>query len=622
MHAEDFEEPSTSKNNASTSITNTLITDVKSKIIDVVISCFRQLTADQWTLLKTCSPDATTKLLMANLILEMVTIVSKAFSRVVVSNTDPSGEQVKNSLGKLVEDCFKTALNITDDVHCENSKRLQELINVQVTLNITAENLYMNITMPKILDAILDAMVKMTTRVKKIFVCRAQWNSASPTADASTQEPQASCDDFNREVPAETSAVLSMSDDKTKEIQTSNKIIQDELNGMIGPLVDEMSESQFDSFQSDSCLKETLVEDIVQELQEDTNPKRGKLKNLFTLQFTKMWLNRIWMQITKKYQNSPTESPIMLAEIPDVILTKLTLEENKQVNSGCLLLKPMPRAGALILTKRLTNFLFQRMMGKNMSVSPRGSLSDSTGSPLQSDVVIYEEIWDKVWNFQGLMEWWENTQLEIITQRLTHALKKVKKPEETAREGIFKRALKCTRTFFSRCVNQVKKSWRAEIQQFLNGYLVPRETPPAVIESLVVHHRESDIVLEETPEPKEIKKHFFETIVEKLVTEVLLKNKVNLTAVEPNNMIRHLFEMAWPEIEGLDFEATKEMAKSLERNLLKDLCKTLGGVERVFMNLSSTKEDDALGQMLFRSFERQVSPPKRDNSIFSSVGNH
>nr|XP_040041822.1 uncharacterized protein LOC120824808 [Gasterosteus aculeatus aculeatus] len=208
----------------------------------------------------------------------------------------------------------------------------------------------------------------------------------------------------------------------TESIQSPEAVIVREVNKTMLPFLDDMSDADFQNLQVDSSLETIVPRGVLEELQEsegtDKKTQGSSVKGFFTLHFSKTWLNRILDQMKRKFRkDSDMEcSPVLMKHIEDIIPELLRLDDDEAQfgKQKCMppMLKGIPRSNCLVITRKLTNMLFQRMMG-GLTFAHSASSSNAT---------MYHEIWYTVWNFTGLLRWWQKTQIAPLAQRMRSAL--------------------------------------------------------------------------------------------------------------------------------------------------------------------------------------------------------
>lgn len=110
-------------------------------------------------------------------------------------------------------------------------------------------------------------------------------------------------------------------------------------------------------------------------------------------------------------------------------------------------------------------------------------------------------------------------------------------------------------------------------------------------------------------------------LVDKLVTRVFNKAKVNKRCEDLYVTIDRLFNKIWAEVEGADFDISPGTFKSLDKAVFKDLCEFWGCAELVLLSMNQGEQEI---DHIARTFKHHLkTPPKQRSAIcrfFSSLG--
>ncbi|KAL7392840.1 hypothetical protein ABVT39_002424 [Epinephelus coioides] len=101
-------------------------------------------------------------------------------------------------------------------------------------------------------------------------------------------------------------------------------------------------------------------------------------------------------------------------------------------------------------------------------------------------------------------------------------------------------------------------------------------------------------------------------LVEKLVTRIYKKAKVNIKLNDPNIIIDLLSKKIWAEVQGGDFDITPEAFKSLDKTVFKDLVEFWGCAELVLVSLY--KEQPEIDHIVC-TFTRHLMTPQRKGFV-------
>ncbi|KAL7395072.1 hypothetical protein ABVT39_009634 [Epinephelus coioides] len=178
-------------------------------------------------------------------------------------------------------------------------------------------------------------------------------------------------------------------------------------------------------------------------------------------------------------------------------------------------------------------------------------------------------------------------------------------------------------------INSSKLSWLSPAQ--MSEGSKDRATPapalepapaPAPAPALSVPEAGAEPVLHVRPDRDlntEKNKICVQILVEKLVTRVYNKAKVNIHLKDPHIIINCLFEKIWAEVQGGDYDITPETFKSLDKTIFKDLCRFWGCAELVLVSLCQEQPEMDYAVC---TFARHLKTPQRNNicRFFSSLG--
>ncbi|KAI3376993.1 hypothetical protein L3Q82_000028 [Scortum barcoo] len=281
----------------------------------LIESFFQRLSAGQRTVLRTGSPDDATKVLLVDLLLDIITSVSNtmltAFS---CSNEDVSEERVLSSLGDTLPQTFAEVLDVQEEVECISSQRLSDLVAKEVAASLnSALSASMHsadepascthITTPNRVNTMLihackilkELMAKMNNlcpvkprkcrqseELAKEELCDVEMTAVSEGCQSSVRtgsgrSKEASSQRSSAKGTAEAVSKKSLesaaiddgcqSSDKT--VETTAKLIQEiimkEVKEVMEPLLDELSDAEYELLQSKSAQEiEVVASDIAQ----------------------------------------------------------------------------------------------------------------------------------------------------------------------------------------------------------------------------------------------------------------------------------------------------------------------------------------------------------------------
>ncbi|KAI3362799.1 hypothetical protein L3Q82_001846 [Scortum barcoo] len=467
-----------------------LPTPTRDTILALIQNFFDRLSAEQWTELRAGSSDDATKILLVELLLDIIISISKELLRAFRSIQNISEEHVLSSLGDTLPQSFADVLRIDDDIPCESSEHLSELIAKEVaekfnsalptsSHNTNRSGGIQHITSPSRLNAMLchlRAMLKAFMAKMKMCCkpkpCRRRKSPETSKEELKDKEESSGSKtdsgvliDFESggsagETTSSSSGIFSTKSPlKKPTTETPEKIssggssdketvIQDiitkEASQIVEPLLDDLSDDEFELLQSKSSQEiEAVAEEIAAIVEKAESSKESdiagsslkpneknkmstkevclKIKTFLGKYFAKAWIYRLVTQLKKKFhKNAKVESretiQSLIAEVDALLLTEDGKEPQK--------FETMSRVKAFKFTEELNEFLFHHVVESMPPITPEKSTERSgrpSSVPLSRATACFE-IENKAWSFPGLMRWWIITQSGSHSQRLTRTI--------------------------------------------------------------------------------------------------------------------------------------------------------------------------------------------------------
>ncbi len=605
------------------------IPEVRAATIRPLIeSFFERMTAEQWRILKLGTPDDATKMMLAELLLDLISLVSEslvsALKQDKSGNTVISEERVLSSLGETISQTLAQVLDVKDKVHCVSTERLTKLIVKEVAESVnsalsaskdTLESVMTpRVTPPHRLNTMVGHACKMVkafmAKMKGLCTPQPRKERASPiltTPPPDRQEDQEDlevadsedhCQSPARSLEPEPAEQVSGGSEDSLLIETSKavqEIISKEVHEITEPLLDDMTDSEFEwlqtaSFQEIKVISDDIAQSIVEEinsleesdettatltLEEKTKLAlrgvRQKINNFFAKTFAKMHIHRIVAQLKAKFStDSDVESRQSMPSLVASVDSLLTEDAEKKPGGYEVrlsrTLESISNGKVLVFSKVLSDFLYRHLMPEIVpeQITQRGRCRIVTVAPSRD--AVYGEIKGKVWRFLALMGWWLSTQARTHSDRVTYAIKDTE-------------AL----------------------------------TPTPDIRGSV---------LDQDATQTERNKMSVRILLMKLLSRTMMKTKVNATFVKPEIVVQRLHEKILAEVEGADLYITPETFKNLDKAIFKDLSKKWGSAESVLVSLCLN--EPVIENCVVAAFKRHLmTPPKKRSAIyrfFSSVG--
>ncbi|KAI9521946.1 hypothetical protein NQZ68_039219 [Dissostichus eleginoides] len=493
-------------------------------------------------------------------------------------------------MGTTLTESVADVLGLKDpSVQSVSSERLKNLISQEVarSLNSSLTSMHsaeftisQHVTQPNRLNT----MVGHATKMLKEFAAKTRFLCSRPKehlllAESKNDEDmrQASNRDHSQspvksartETPENSSSPGSSDSAKSKTVQD---IINKEVKEIIGPLLTPVSDTDSEIVQSQSSQESSvLADDIAMAIAEglegfeemaaaatptsERTDKRKlslddierKIRNFFTKHFAKAWILRIFAQLKATFQKgSKADSRSTVQSLMDDVDRLLQPRDGKKTQVGDQIsvfkgLNAIPSAGVLVFTKELTDILLSYLLkhelpdifpGQIQKQAPRTSVAPQPSThtdTLVSHAEMRIEVQNKVWDFMVLMKWWRKTQVGGHSDRVQSALKESQSLVRTS-------------------VRVVETS---------------KETKAAI-----------------------------KIILQRLVSRIFMKAKVDCALENVNDIVSRLFEKTMADIEWVDFGTKPRALKDLDKTIFRELCKVYGCAEMVLSSLYL--EDPAL----------------------------
>lgn len=530
---------------------------------------FSRLTFEEWDLLERGQPDDATKLQLAELILNLIILLSKTLLETLGRRNVPMTEdQIRFILGDNITKSFAQALDITDTVKCASSKTLTDLIAKELCESVksclqseTDSPVPKNAVSPKRLNR----MVQLTCKMLKTIICsmttlckRCKCRKSRPCStkvtemesdhqeDTKTLEgagadrSRSQTSSFRPETPHGTSA---QSEDSVMRETTNfvQEIIEKEFRELAEPLFDNIEDLELLKEESSAEII-AVSKDVAQSIIEEASSLEGRdaanpipqkeaakmsltkvLKKVHTLlarSFAKMSIHCMGTELKKKFHKDSRvksrESVKSMSDSIDSLISKVYMENLLDLTKARAFprLQDLTKNSTLVFTKELGELLY--------CYSTDGMMPGLTPVPPYNREVqlnLMGDIQASVWRFLGLMRWWLSFQARTHSDRV--------------------------------------------VQNLSEGKQIMALTAPRFPKSLKI-------------EDHRFKKTAVRVLVEILVTKLFNNAKVKYTLVKPEIYIQHLFDKIWAEVKGRNFKITQKSLQKIENVIFKDLDKKLG----------------------------------------------
>lgn len=420
-------------------------------------SFFERITEEQLGLLKSGNPDPATKILLAELILDMIRSVTGSVLTVLkdIYNVDDQEEQP--NVDQVTTQISSRALGINDQVDCVSSRSLSDLLAEEVRKNVDSAlssgldnpNLAadQSVTQPhRISTMVLHAtrmMRELSMKMKNIFTpCRKKQRSResriqedvrlswSRSGKGQREKP----DLFDTGWPHPRSSV----GQKTHEIpellqgnwgySAAEKLQEDiskDLNEILTPLLEDLPENDFWKLQSEieedlEILSEEVGQVVCSKDKSNLQLVRLMIKEFLAKSFAKVWIHRFLIQLKKKHRQYSSVDSSALVDLLVETFTSLSQqdeEEMEEENKETLLFRGISSGTVLVFTKHLSDLIYPNFLPQTI---PDSALKDSQNlrEVEATHANTYADIQSKVWVFVVLLNWWLKTQGKTLSERV------------------------------------------------------------------------------------------------------------------------------------------------------------------------------------------------------------
>lgn len=243
-------------------------------------------------------------------------------------------------------------------------------------------------------------------------------------------------------------------------IQRTSESLQEqirrELRELVLPILDNFSDSEYDKIQSESSLElQNLANEIASsiyfgvEKEQSLIEGRFRIKQFLAKCLSKAWLIRLCEKIRRKHiqesnqcGDSPAESFL------DTVNFWLQIENQGAEGEDSLISWfNISSNNALIFTKELSDLIYRHLTSNAFSKTEMRLLGELDVPECHNEM--YADILGKVWIFVVLMNWWLNSQGQIITERVEIPLRMpLTAPGSSERDVVRMEKNRCCVKFF------------------------------------------------------------------------------------------------------------------------------------------------------------------------------
>ena len=368
----------------------------------LIRSFLEKTTAERWRGFRSSSADDATKILVAELILEMIAALS-AF--ILTSPKAKTEERLMAELEESLPQTLSEALGIPDQVDNLRLKTLTSIIYEEVKYNLVGggkAGVTKHLTPVARLNAMNDQLLhlfqKFFEQIETLAVPRPRKSPGEAGAAA--------------RVPSKVSLTSPTS-------QVIKQEINNELRDIINPLLEDIPDSEELQRELSSEIQKVADEAVCTVCgmrSKKTNAFkniRKRMKSVLTKSFAKVCLMRILDHLKKKHSQETTA----INQSAEMILSSLTSQfaDGKSPNvdtedSFLLMFRHLRGDKVLVFGQELSKLIYRHGLAEPL---PRSSSEESFAQQVHADIR------SKTWIFMVLMNWFLTTHVNSVTDRLT-----------------------------------------------------------------------------------------------------------------------------------------------------------------------------------------------------------
>lgn len=405
-----------------------------------------RMSEEQWKLLKSGTPDAASKIQIAELVLGMIkALTANVLMAMENMKAHRPEEEVLDGVNEVIAQISSQTLSFSDKLDTVQSKCLSTLITKEVTESImfslsaasSSTTSFLELKQRVVNPYRLNAMVthasnmfkNMKIRMRALFLRR----RLSRMSDGQGEEQDATREESEKSFHSKTSPSVKSTVSKTSG--SLHEEIRHVASSMVTPLMDDLPQEEFEHLLSEiSEEAQTLSEDISAVLGAKMSNRlcrniKLKIRNFFTHCITKVWRRRMLEQLKEQYEpQSQSTSSELVESLLESISSQLQIcvhKDGAQEKAKNIYNVAIDDVNAFIEELYcMINHYFKpdvaRAKAERLSVAMRRDLC----SDLQN----------KVWIFVALMNWWLTTQVTTITEQVTLADREEDPGSKTAQE--------------------------------------------------------------------------------------------------------------------------------------------------------------------------------------------
>lgn len=330
-----------------------------------VDSFFDRITVEQWTLITQGCPDDTTKMLLADLILEMISSVTAAISSAV--EEDPAcRDTLVSALDVSLRRSLTEVLHIEEHADDVSVRCVTDMIKEEVKEGLEAffsgspQKITTLCSLNSMILIVTNVMKKFSRRVKKFF---------KPRKAERRKEPQV-------------------------EEQAPPSPLSRELKDIVSPILDIVPDRDYEEVFSETATEIQALSEDIGTLLEGTKGSRNPLKlckrkivNFLAKSYLKVWIHRLVGQLRRQHPQLRTGDGSKAARsIAAAVAAWLEAEQQNSLVLGF----HTATSDESAFTTTVSELIY------------RGLLADAD---VQKNPELFEDIRKKAWKFESSMNW-------------------------------------------------------------------------------------------------------------------------------------------------------------------------------------------------------------------------
>lgn len=367
-----------------------------------------KVTMEQLELLTSGVPDVSTKILLTELPLELLSSLTSLFS-IAVRHKDITKCCDFSGLKHTLVQSFSEALGIDETADNVSISQFSEMIQKEVAENVksiqsTGEN--NNIILPGRLNMISSCVLDILRTFSNKLVCALMGQKEN--------ERSKEQEDF----PCQTNVGGSDSKrDESPADEMANSPAAISATEIICYLIDEIPDVAFKKVMVETsrqllCADEQVTRFIFSTQRNKSSFRKvsRKFQEYFTTCFTRAWISRLLEKLSWKNQNGTADHSDVPQLVADFVHSHLhdDTKEGGVMEHSLSACEDLPEKRLAIFISKLSQFLYH-VLKQRMSYYA------------MSEGEMYDDIRGKVWIFTVLMNWWVHNQMSKVTERMNLA---------------------------------------------------------------------------------------------------------------------------------------------------------------------------------------------------------